>query len=200
MIGPEKFRQANPFVAHMDPNRFLVLVDPIILARGKGREGGLGGGRVRSFIVLHHGSAHGFRFALGPLGVGSVPQSFCRKKWMDPLVLPHAIYNLKRIHQVYIVIIYTYTAYSCVNNYYSTARKAVKIGQMAYVMGSSVKNRLAQWWVAKPPTETKQNSIQPDIATKQVELTDVKPATEHSVLYNLPSSLDDVVIDYFTAQ
>jgi hypothetical protein len=96
--------------------------------------------------------------------------------------------TLQRAHQVYLTIAYGYAIYSCVNNYYSSARKVIKVCQTGYILSRHAQHKVAKWWYT-PGTKTSPN-------TKQVELMDITPKVPMTKI-NLPASLDDAVLEWF---
>lgn len=97
--------------------------------------------------------------------------------------------SLNRATQIYLALTYGYAAYKCANSWYGNARTVIKVCHNTYILTSHAKHKVAKWWYA-PPTKT------PEL-TRQVELTDVMPLQASSKI-NIPSSLDDAVVHWFT--
>ena len=97
--------------------------------------------------------------------------------------------SLNRATQIYLALTYGYAAYKCANSWYGNARTVIKICHNTYVLSSHAKHKVAKWWYAPP--------IKPQVISKQVELMDIMPLQASSKI-NIPSSLDDAVVHWFT--
>jgi len=93
----------------------------------------------------------------------------------------------ERAQKVYIVVIYTYTLYSCANSYYRTASNVFRVARFGYIVSNSV----YQKWLRREKAKAKDE--------KGVELSEV---TSSEPVVNVPippSDLYGVVENYFTS-